>query len=79
MSNCRIWNSNPWGPTSIFYRGKSITVDRDNRFALEKGLPLIDRAISANGTIFDIYKGIGRSCLGGEMEFAVAVKVASTV
>jgi len=79
MSNCTIWNSNPWGPTSIFYHGQSITVDRDTRFASDKGLPLIDRAISPNGTIFDIYKGIGRSCLGCEMEFAVAVIISNPV
>lgn len=66
----------PWSRDQrLWYDGQCYTVDRDMRFVNDKRLPcIVENVISPNGRIFNIYRGYGKSCLGGMMEFACAVQ-----
>lgn len=60
---------------SLLWRGGSYHIDHDTDFVTRKGLPKIATVTSIGGRVFDIYRGIGKSCLGNDMEFACAVEV----
>lgn len=60
---------------SLLWSGSTYHIDHDTDFVTRKGLPKIATVTSIGGRVFDIYRGIGKSILGGELEFGCAVEV----
>ena len=70
--HCRLDSDYTFG-RGLWYRGQHYYIDRNMDFVRKHSLPRIAQVISFGGKTFDIFRGIGRSTLGNDMEFACAV------